>query len=146
MSYRGDAHLWREARSAFLGAKLGEGCARKVYLLRQNPAYVAKIEGGAGSFQNVAEWDAWSWLQGSKIAPWFAPCEWISANGVILVQQRAEPVRRGELPKRLPSILVDLKLENFGMIEGRLVCIDYGTIGSKLRDSPMALAPAKWRD
>lgn len=146
MTKSDEAHKWREARQLLFGTKLGEGCARKVYVLRHNPAYVIKIESQSGSFQNVAEWEAWQWLQTEKIASWFAPCDSISPNGVFLVQRRAEPVRKDELPKRLPAMLVDLKLENFGMIEGKFVCIDYGTIGSNLRNSSTKLCRAKWRD
>lgn len=47
-------------------------------------------------------------------------------NGRILLQHKASPiVDRSALPEQVPAFLSDLKPENFGMLDGRLVCLDY---------------------
>lgn len=138
--------FWRELRSVALGDLLGEGTGRKVYVCKLNSNYVVKVEENARSFQNVAEWDHWSWV--SAVAPmarWLAPCEFISNSGAVLIQRRVEPLRRSELPKRIPAFLTDTKLENFGMLEGRVVCFDYGTLGFSLRSATKRMVKADWR-
>lgn len=140
--------LFRELRSAMLGDKLGYGVGRQVYLCKINSDYVVKIEDKARSFQNIAEWDAWDWVsQGGApdMAKWLAPCLQISASGSILVQRRVEPLRTSDLPAKVPAFLADLKLENFGMLNGKVVCCDYGTIGVSLRRTDKRLVKAVWR-
>lgn len=136
---------WREAHWMLCGAKIGEGAARKVYHCRTNVNYVVKIETRAQSFQNIAEFETWEWVQSGPLAKWFAPCEFISPCGLILMQRKVEPVRIAELPKRLPSFLCDLKSENFGIMDGRFVCCDYGTVPSSIKSASRKLVPARWR-
>ena len=137
---------YRELRSVALGDLLGEGLSRKVYVCKLNSHYVVKIEAGGGSFQNIAEWDTWSWLSTEPaMARWLAPCEFISTCGMMLIQRRVEPIRRGELPKKLPAFLTDIKLDNFGMLHGKVVCCDYGTIGASVRRAPKRMVKAVWR-
>lgn len=136
---------YNEAKWMLCGELIGRGSARETYHCRANDQYVIKIETRGGSFQNVAEWDIWNWLDGSNpMAKWLAPCQYISPCGLILMQRKVEPVRRAELPKRLPEFLTDLKPENFGMFDGRLVCCDYGTVGSALRRTSTRLVKAEW--
>lgn len=137
--------LYREATSILCGDFLGEGSARKVYALRTNPEYVVKVEERGGSFQNVAEWDIWSWVKAGPMQKWFAPCEMISTCGVILVQRKVDSMRLSDRPLRLPQFLCDLKPENFGVFEGRIVCCDYGTVGSAIRTVPRNMVRAEWR-
>lgn len=40
--------------------------------------------------------------------------------------QRAEPVSARDLPRKVPAFFTDLKAENWGRIDGRFVCVDYG--------------------
>jgi hypothetical protein len=50
----------------------------------------------------------------------------ISPAGAVLIMQKADPIREAELPKKLPALFTDLKISNWGIINGRPVCIDYG--------------------
>lgn len=136
---------YREARWMLCGDKIGEGSARKVYHCRINDQYVIKIETMGGSFQNVSEWNTWTWLCDGPMAKWFAPCEFISPCGLILMQRKVEPVRKSDLPKRLPEFLCDLKPENFGFMDGRFVCCDYGTVASAIRTASRRFVAAEWR-
>lgn len=136
---------WSEAKSLFVGEQLGRGVARKTFLLRHDPSLVCKIESKAQSFQNVSEWETWLWLSPGKKSEWLAPCVAISACGSMLLQKRTQPVRQEELPKMVPDFLTDLKRENFGMLDGRIVCHDYGTVMSKLREASSRKVRADWR-
>lgn len=111
-----------------LGDFIGSGAARRVYACKLDPTLVVKIETAAGSFQNVKEWEVWQELQYNKaINKWFAPCVAISACGTVLLQKRAEPAYRKHYPKKVPRCLGDLKYANYGMLQGKFVCFDYGT-------------------
>jgi hypothetical protein len=137
----------RELRSVLCGTKIGEGTARTVYVCRLNDGYVVKVERGARSFQNIVEWDTWAWVMSRpRHARWFAQCQNISPTGMVLIQRRALPVREKELPKKLPHFLCDLKPENFGLVDGKVVCFDYGTVSSVIADlNPGRLVKAEWR-
>ena len=110
---------------AFLEDVVGEGYARRVYSIIGQPQLVAKVELTPGTFQNVAEWSTWSMVQFSDWADWFAPCRRISPCGTVLIQERTKPLDGLNLPEKLPDFLSDLKRENFGLINGVLVCHDY---------------------
>lgn len=113
--------------AALCGEKLGEGQYRHVYAHRSRPDLVVKIEQGARSWSNIEEWNVWREAQDfPKLTDWFAPCEWISGCGSVLLQKRTSPVRDDELPKQLPAFFCDLKRDNFGMLNGKFVCHDYG--------------------
>lgn len=109
------------------GEQIGAGLGREVFELVLNPDLVVKFETGGGSFQNVHEWQVWQSVQFTDHAKWFAPCRKISSCGTVLIQSRTQPVRREELPERIPSFFSDTKIENWGLLDGQTVCHDYGT-------------------
>lgn len=115
-----------EVYSVLRGELLGEGCARETYALKLNPNLVMKVENVQRSFQNVLEWEIWKRAQGTKWEKYFAPCVSISSSGSVLIMDRTEPIRLSEAPKRLPDVLTDIRLGNFGLLNGRVVCHDYG--------------------
>lgn len=43
-----------------------------------------------------------------------------------MIQRRTTPLREDQKPKLVPNFLADLKLENWGMYQGRPVVHDYG--------------------
>jgi hypothetical protein len=137
----------RDLMSLVVGDFIGEGSARMVFAYKPAPdTHVIKFETEAGQFQNICEWETWCWLRDNKDrARWLAPCTDISSNGAILVQRRVSPIRERELPKKLPAFLCDLKPENFGMLDGRVVAADYGTVMSCLEQAPLKLVAAEWR-
>jgi hypothetical protein len=106
------------------GKVLGAGVARTVYEHAFDPTVVIKVEEGAGSFQNVAEWQVWERIQYTALARWFAPCVAISPNGSVLVQRRTRAALN--YPDKVPSFFTDIKPENFGMLDGNFVAHDYG--------------------
>lgn len=120
----------RELMYLFVGEKIGDGSARKVYSLRQDDTKVVKIETGSSSFQNIIEWEIWTrFKNNTRVAKWLAPCHWISASGTHLIMSKCDNLRSNEIPKKVPKFLIDHKPDNFGLLDGKVVCRDYGLLG-----------------
>lgn len=120
--------IFKDAFNLLCGELLGAGIHRKVYACKLRPELVVKVECQLNNrcFANVFEMEFWNdQMHNETIAKWLAPCEFLSPDGRILLQRRAQPVQRHELPGRVPSFLSDLKPANFGILDGRLVCVDY---------------------
>lgn len=122
------ATVKEDALDLLLGAWVGNGCARAVYEYAPDPEnYVVKLETKARSFQNVAEYELWNRVVNTSMAKWFAPVSKISVCGIALVMRRTIPVKCiADMPKRVPAVLCDLKIQNFGLMDGRVVAHDYG--------------------
>lgn len=134
------------------GERLGGGSAREVFVFDADPKRVLKFETKYASFQNVFEHDTWQWLRASSVGRWLAPCYALSGNGTILMQARTSPLPFDyKLPKKVPALLGDLKSENFGLFEGRLVAHDYGTSQISMMESKSVqksagrMVAASWR-
>lgn len=111
----------------FVGKQIGRGAGRSVFACKHDEDVVCKIEAIGGSFQNVIENEIWDELQYSDHAKWLAPVLWISPNGNILIQRRTELIPKKKYPDKVPHWFTDTKYENFGMLNGKFVCHDYGT-------------------
>lgn len=131
-----------------LGNLLGEGQYRKVFPFRANDRYVMKAaDTWQGINCNFAEWDLWCQLKDKPLGAWLAPIESISSGGRYLVMWRAS--RMTHLPRRVPLMLAgDLKPANWGMINGRPRCVDYGNWlqAHLLKADATKLVRAKWGD
>jgi hypothetical protein len=121
-----------ETLSMLCGDPIGAGIARAVYAMGDR---VVKIESLAGSFQNVIEWETWRNLEHTEYARYLAPCHRISSSGAALVQSRVTlltPTPDARTQRlvdrcRLPDFLTDFKFNNYGVLNGRIVCCDYGS-------------------
>lgn len=141
-----NAMAFEEAFDLLCGEKLGEGVCRAVFECLIDPTLVVKVEKDpSGMFQNAHEYRTWVETQHyRKASKWLAPCVSISRHGFVLLQKRVEPLRKGELPGKLPEFLNrDIKPSHFGMFEGRVVCCDYALSNSRL---PMGMKAANWGD
>ncbi len=134
---------YQDAFNLLCGDKIGEGTTRTVFECKLRPELVVKVEDGdMRDFANVVEAKFWSEYEGSPaIAKWLAPVEFLSPDGRILLQRRADPVREKELPKKIPAFLADTKVGNFGRISGRIVCVDYAIT---IINPSVRLRKAKW--
>lgn len=113
------------------GEQLGEGSHRRVFACKLDPTLVVKVETAEDhrSFANVHEHRNWDLLQDCKEASrWLAPVVAISPCGLVLLQKRTVDLRPKELPAKMPSFLTDLKPENYGLLDGRIVCRDYSMV------------------
>lgn len=112
----------------FCGDLLSEaGISRRVFVLATDPTKVVKVEEYAGRFQNVIEWETWQQLRETKYAAYLAPCHFISPCGIVLIQERVSPLPPEREHEKLPDFLTDFKRQNYGLLDGRVVCCDYGT-------------------
>lgn len=122
--------IFEDTFNLLCGRKLNAGIHRTVYECRLRADLVVKVETDEDlrSFANVRESLFWGDHEDhSAVARWLAPCEYLSPDGRVLLQRRCEPLRADDLPDRLPSFLTDIKAENFGWLDGRVVCVDYAT-------------------
>lgn len=118
---------YREGFNVLCGDLIGEGSTRKVFTCKIRDDLVVKVEDGDWrQFANIIEMKFWcDHMHHKQTAVWLAPCEYMSPDGRVMLQKRATPLRDNELPSKLPAFLTDLKRENFGMLDGKIVCIDY---------------------
>lgn len=120
--------IFEDAFNMLCGNKLGRGIHRDVFECKLRPDLVVKVEYDIDFryFANVLEMKFWTdHAQYKAVANWLAPCEFLSPDGRLLLQKKVSPVRHNELPEKLPAFLTDTKTNNFGILDGRLVCVDY---------------------
>lgn len=104
----------------------GYGTYRAIFDHANDASLIVKVENQSQCFSNVAEWQVWESVRDTKLARWFAPCVEISPRGIVLIAKRCKPITREQLPDKVPAFFTDLKVENWGLYEGRPVCLDYG--------------------
>jgi hypothetical protein len=120
-----------DAFNMLCGDKIGSGAFRDVFKCKLLPDMVVKVETNTGyrDFANAKEMKFWCDHQHhSAIADWLAPCTYLSPDGRVMLQKKVTPISDAEMPARLPAFLADIKAENFGRLEGRIVCVDYAIV------------------
>ncbi|HEX2099082.1 MAG TPA: hypothetical protein VHF69_00380 [Candidatus Synoicihabitans sp.] len=136
---------------ACLGAQVGEGVYRTVFecaLAQELVLKIAKHE-ITWNFANVQEFTVWQAVQFTEMAKWFAPCVDVSHGGLVLIQRKTEKVRAEELRRLLPKVprfFTDLKAANWGRLDGRIVCHDYGNHLMLERGMGNVMRAADWAD
>jgi hypothetical protein len=136
--------IHKEAFDLLATELIGRGASRNVFSCALRRDCVVKVEDGAKSFQNIVEWQTWMEVKETPQAKWFAPCVEISPCGSLLVMRRTEPVPKGQLPRRVPAFFTDLKHANFGLLDGRFVCHDYGVNNLTAHGLLAGMAKAFW--
>lgn len=113
-----------------VGDLLGSGVDRTVFEYVPDKTCVIKFSTRRTCFQNIHEWDLWQQHHSgtpTAVCKFLAPCVSISHSGNVLIQKRTKPIPWDrKLPKFVPVVLTDLKRENWGIYQGRIVCHDYG--------------------
>lgn len=115
----------RALHNTLIGREIGRGSTRVVYQTPMSSELVIKFE-TAKDFQNVQEFLIWDEVKGTEHEKWFAPVRFISSCSRILVQEKTEAIPPAMFPSELPSYFTDIKQANFGLLDGRIVCHDYG--------------------
>jgi hypothetical protein len=141
--------IFEDAFNLLCDRKIGEGVFRDVYECRIDRTLVVKIEtdsqGPWRTFNNVREMQFWQDNEMVKdVAKWLAPCVYLSPDGRVLCQKRVAMFTEAEkktLPTKLPAFLTDTKYTNFGMYEGRVVCVDYASV---IQNPSMRIRKAEW--
>lgn len=140
-----DNRTHEDAFDLLCGDLIASGTTRHVFGCRLQTDLVVKVEiiKDWRTFENVKEFNVWQFYSNNEGLKWLAPCKAISPDGRILLQKRCDPLPTGfELPEKLPYFLNDLKPENFGIYQGRLVCLDYALT---YLQASMRMEKAKWR-
>jgi len=124
------SEVFEDAFNLLCGRLIGEGIHRTVFACRVRPDLVVKVEHSEGYdryFANFQESKFWTDNQHYEaVSKWLAPSEYLSPDCRLLLQQRCDPVPSDyKLPEKMPSFLTDFKRENFGILKGKLVCLDY---------------------
>jgi hypothetical protein len=122
-----NTNVHRDAFWLLCDWSIGRGMSREVFTSEVLKDCVVKVEDSCGHFQNVLEWETWNRIKWTDYAKWFAPCEYISPNGTILVMKKTLPAQDKMYPKQMPIFFSDFKRTNYGLFNGKLVCHDYGT-------------------
>lgn len=120
-----------DAFNMLCGDKLGSGAFRDVFKCKLLPDMVVKVETDTAyrDFANAKEMRFWCDHQHhSEIAKWLAPCTYLSPDGRVMLQKRVSPITDAEMPAKLPAFLADIKPDNFGRLDGRIVCVDYAIV------------------
>lgn len=135
--------VFEDCYNLLCGDKLGSGIHRQVFSCRLRPELVVKVENAEWRyFANVYEQRIWDTAP-KEVRKWLAPCEYLSPDGRILLQRRCDPVPIDyKLPKMLPKCFSDIKISNFGILNGSLVCLDYAILGYT---TPMGLKKVDWQ-
>ncbi len=135
---------FEEAFNLMCGDLIGEGVHRKVFSCKIRDDLVVKVEEDVHrNFANIHEMDFWQENQFYEpVARWLAPAVFMSPEGRILMQKRCERLPSSyPLPERLPTFLTDVKTDNYGLFEGRLVCMDYA---STIANASTRLRKVEW--
>lgn len=120
--------VFEDCFNLLCGEKIGSGQYRDVFKCKIRPDLVVKVEHQAfRGFANILEQRFWDDNQYyNDVSKWLAPCEYLSPDGRILLQAKCDPIRLDDkLPEKVPAFLTDIKRENFGLLEGKIVCVDY---------------------
>lgn len=118
--------LARDLAHMTLGDELGYGTSRAIFSHATRDDLIVKLETDSGSFSNVREADVWDAVKDTELAKWFAPVVEISPAGLVLLMKKCRVAIPEALPDKVPAFFTDLKAENWGIYEGRPVCLDYG--------------------
>jgi hypothetical protein len=138
------ASILRDLMNAACGVRLGRGIGRDVFVYDLNPRFVIKVE--RSGFQNVVEWEVWKAVKGTPFEKWFAPVRHISGLGTVLLMDRTLPASRSRYPKRMPVFLGDYKFSNYGLLNGRIVAHDYGSMVNISNGLTKKMRRAEWWD
>lgn len=129
-----------DVMDAFLGELIGNGAYRNVYENRLDSKTVIKIETGS-TFANAIEFETWQRVcMVTGVSKWFAPIQYISGCGKVLIMAKCKPLKTP--PAKIPSFFTDVKMANFGLYQGRVVCLDYGS--HLLMEEGMKLKLINW--
>jgi hypothetical protein len=143
-----NAFVHKELWDLMCSEPIGEGCSRKVFVCKLDQTLVLKLETASYSFNNIREWELWEDVRHDKDASrWLAPCVAISSCGAMMLQKRTKIATKKRYPKKVPQWMTDLKYQNWGLLDGKIVCHDYGNhLAQRFGTKSKRLVNAHWWD
>lgn len=116
--------LMKEFMECFAGKLIATGQDRHVFAHKFDDSLVIKLQTAYGT-QNAVECSTWERHKSyPDVAKWLAPVVSRSSSMRVIVQKRTMPML--EAPKQLPNFLTDHKVQNYGLLNNKVVCHDYG--------------------
>ncbi len=141
--FKNDWFLLSDFADLFVGATIGQGCSRSVFEFNLNPNWVVKID-RSGQFDNVSEWEIWHSIKDhTEYSRFLAPCHHLSSCGRVLIQQKTYSIDTEVLPLEIPSFIADVKIDNWGVIGGKVVCHDYAN-HNFFNKEMLSMSPPDW--
>lgn len=118
-----------QMKKSLCGTMIGCGVSRTVFQCKIHPSFVVKAQYNEG-FDNVIEKAIWeSICKAQWWSKWFAECIFISRDGKILIQRKVSfDILNNTYPKKIPRFFTDIKMENYGFLNGQLKCVDYANV------------------
>lgn len=86
------------------------------------------VEGLLANMTEASTWGGYSKCVDPQVreeAKKLCPVLWCGLGGLLLVMRRAEPMEGVLSTYHVPGWVTDVKPDNFGVLEGRVVCVDY---------------------
>lgn len=118
--------LNEDFKTHILGAKLGSGCYRDVYVYKPDPTKVIKVATSAeGIEHNTLERNVFNKLTDTQVK-YFAGIYLSSKFNTFILQDRVDPLPTTQDIHFKMLDMHDIKRSNLGMIGKRVVIIDYG--------------------
>ena len=137
------SEIFEEAFNMLCDNLIGEGVHRQVYQCRLMPDAVVKVEKDNYQFTNIREYQVWEAVKDHKVlGKMFAPVLHISPDGKLLIMKRTSTAY--VYPDKLPVCMQDTKAANYGMLDGRFVCHDYGLNGMLEHGMSTRLRKVNW--
>lgn len=127
-----------------LGARLGNGSSRTVFVYVDDPQFVVKQSIVAPPTDNLIEWSVWAYVRQTSLRKIFGNIVAVSTTGRYLIMERLETITLndyGATPD-VPTWLADVKPAAFGKsTAGVIKVMDYGSV--KFED--VALIRQHWQ-
>src|SRR5574344_886466 len=127
--YEYDNSIYYDAMTLLCDTCLGSGISRTTYMYAMDKSKIVKVE-KIGYFQNIQEMETWNQVKNyPEYRKWFAECFYMSLSGRVLIQEYCKQINK--LPDRIPEILADCSIYNWGeTLDGRIVICDYGIMST----------------
>lgn len=137
----------RELFDFICGERLGYGAYRDVFVMKHKPDLVVKVaQDSRGRRENMVAYKMWQQIDMTPLEKWFAPIIDVSEMGLYLIQKRVEFMPHSQYPKKIPSLFTDVKYSNFGTLDGKFVCCDFGAINLTKGMSTKLVNADWWKD
>jgi hypothetical protein len=111
---------------ALFGSVIGYGVERIVFEYKPDPKhFVVKVCIGDTDAINTQEYINYRHLRWNFLK-WVAPCDLLEHEGrQLLIMARTYPTEPCNYPSHIPSLFLDIKKHNWGILKCNVVCHDY---------------------
>ena len=84
--------------------------------------------------QNFIECCLWEMYHDDPLGrKWLAPVTGYTQDFRAIIMRKTEPITDAEMPEKVPTFLDDVKSQNWGRMDDKIVCHDYGSLNFQLK-------------